>query len=262
MKKQLIWMLVSLFLAVAMSGCGPSLREYIGMSSSYSSKVTAKNVVTVDIGSTDTAASHSSGVFGMVGTAVNIAADVSAMAISGDQEARLRRIVDPAVIGALVSDGFDDAFADETHLEIAPNGSNPDLRVRLTVKRYGLWADSLLSPMNFFMEAQISIIYTPEMKEIYTNGVSLMREVSTVFSEIANALDATVTGTAYATVPRTRRTRDKLAAIDDAGRLVSGAANLTAFFGLTDEEISTIFQYMAYDTGVVISDRLMRAIYR
>ncbi|MBQ1926498.1 MAG: hypothetical protein II767_04840 [Proteobacteria bacterium] len=262
MKKQLCWLVVSLFLMVVLAGCGPSLKEYVGMSNNYNTKVTAKNGVVVDIGSTDTAASHAGGVFGLVGSAVNIAADVSAMAISSEQEARLHRIVDPAVIGALVSDGFSDAFADETHLVEIKDNSRPDLRIRLTVRRYGLWADSVLSPMNFFMEARISIIYEPEMKEIYSNGVSLMREVSSVFSDIANALDASVTGTAYATVPNTHRTYKSLAAIDDTGRLVSGAANLTAFFQLSDEEISAVFQYMAYDTGLLIAHDLTRAIYR
>ena len=262
MKKQLCWLVVSLFLMVLLAGCGPSLKEYVGMSENYNTRVTAKNGVVVDIGSTDTAASHSSGAMGFVGAAVNVAADVSAMAISSDQEARLRRIVDPAVIGALVADGFSESFADETHLIAIGDNGKPDLRIRLTVDRYGMWADSLFSPMNFFMEARISIVYTPEMKEVYSNGVSLMREVSSVFSDIANALDATVTGTAYATVPNTRSTRNTLAAIDDAGRLVSGVANLTAFFGLSDEEISAVFQYMAYDTGLLIAHDLTRAIYQ
>ncbi|MBQ9242362.1 MAG: hypothetical protein IJ165_03915 [Proteobacteria bacterium] len=262
MKKQLFWLVIGLFLMVAVAGCGPSLKEYVGMSSNYYSKVTAKSAVAVDIGSTDTAASHSGGVFGMIGTAVNIAADVSAMAISSEQEARLHQLVDPAVVGGLVSDGFNDAFADETHLEVAPDSATPDLRIRLTVRRYGLWADSLLSPMNFFVEAQISVIYTPEMKEIYSSGVSLMREVSNAFSDVANAVDAGVTGGVNASVPNVRRTRNALAAVNDTGRLVSGAANLTAFFELTDEEIRAVFEYMAYDTGVLISEKLTRAIYR
>ncbi|MBQ8035615.1 MAG: hypothetical protein IJ268_01355, partial [Proteobacteria bacterium] len=65
-----------------------------------------------------------------------------------------------------------------------------------------------------------------------------------------------------ASVPNVRRTRNALAAVNDTGRLVSGAANLTAFFELTDEEIRAVFEYMAYDTGVLISEKLTRAIYR
>ena len=155
--------------------------------------------------------------------------------------------------------GFDNGFTDATHLQVVPDSTNPDIRIMLNIRSYGIWAESLMSPMNFFVEADLKLVYTPEMKTVYSTGVSIMREVSSVLSSVAEAnveVSVEVTGNA-------RPNYNAVAAAHDAARLGAGVANLTAFFKMSDEEVTSAFYYMAVDAGSFIrSIRLRDALCR
>lgn len=260
MKKAVLLFIGALCMVLA-TGCGPSLKEYVGASQHYATKTVANGNVTVNIEGGNTM-SAGRGVFGAIGAAVNVATSVGATVINNEQRPRLQKIINPATIGSLVNSGFENGFSGSTHLTVVPEGQNPDLRILLTVEDYGIWSEDLLSPVKFFVEADIRIVHTQSMETIYRNGVSITQEVSNLFSEIANSSNVSVSVNVSGSVPRTRAAHTTMRAIGDVGRVVGGAANLTAFFELTDEEISVMFDYMAYEAGLLIADRLNASIYR
>lgn len=249
--KKLIVAFIGLFFLFTLSACGPSFRQYVSQCSTYSNDVSASGYVTVNIEPNKVADSNGLGAF------VNLATTIASIAISAEQRERLNRIIDPTTVAIAVSDGFEFGFHNETHLEPVDINAGPDLMLHIDVYKYGLWAHSLASPMEFFVEANISIIYTPENKRIYSNGVSYMRSASNVISEMANAthmhvyVNGHLSHTQYATIQ----------AINDVSRLARGAANLSAFLEMTDEEIIMVMDYLAYHTGFGIAYRLVKHIY-
>ena len=112
--------------------------------------------------------------------------------------------------------------------------------------------------MNFYVEADIRVIYTPEMETIYSNGATLMHSASDIISEMANAASMEI----YMSGHLSRREYATFNAINNVGHLAKGAANLAAFFKLTDQEIVAIFDYLAFDAGGTIGSQLVDAIYR
>ncbi len=252
--KRSIVVLLSILSLLIMTGCGPSLREYVAKSNTYSSKISSKASVQVNIESRPVVESRK-GKAALVGAAVNIATSVGAAAVGNEQKKRINRIVTTNEIMTLVAAGFDDGFADMTHLTIVEPTANPDLRVMMTVREYGLWAKSLLSPMNFYVEAEIKVVDTASMETVYTNGATIMREASSVFTQMAGTVSdgarflSHFTGSTTAVI------------VGSSANLVSGAANLTAFFKLSDQEVKAIFDYLAYDAGSVIAGDLTSAIY-
>ena len=246
-----------IFVLMLLTGCGPSLKEYVAQSSSYSSSTAAKTKVSVIIEPNDVVP-EGRGVMGSIGSAVNIASSVSAMAVSHEQEIRLQNLIHAENITAQVASGFDNSFANTTHLQIVDNSANPDLRVMMNVTGYGLWAQSILDPINFYIECEVQIIHTASMERIYSNTVYVRREASNLFSEISNSLGSSVTSSRAVRYSGLKTTY----AVDSVASLVSGAANLSAFFELTDEQIMGIFDYMAYDAGYSVASQLIDAIYR
>ncbi len=242
---------------MVMAGCGPSLKEYVAKSSNYYSQISSATRVSVVIESNDVVSDKRKGVLGAIGAAVNLASSVSAMAVSHEQQERLVRLINTNGIIGLVAKGFDDGFVGTTHLVAVNADQNPDLRISLKVRRFGLWSESMLSPINFYMEAEIRVVDSATMETIYSNGATIMREASTVFSNAAAIAGAIATDAAYIGGGMTAGT-----ITDNTSRLVGGAANLTAFFKLTDEDVVTIFNYMAYDAGLSLADNLTYAIYR
>ena len=256
--KKIICGFIALFCILILSGCGPSLKDYVRQSKSYNNRVAATTSATVNIESRNVVRTHGMGrTLGTMGTMVNTASKVAAAAISSEQRQRLNNIIVPENIGLATNDGFNTSFEGTTHIKAIDSDSNPDLRIMLTIKDYGLWAASLVDPIQFFVEAEIQVVYTPEMKTIYTNGVTLSSQVSNIVSDMANAatMDIYVSGhlsrTQYAT----------FGAINNAGRLARGAANLSAFFELTDEEIAVLFDYLSYEMGTTLGTHLVHAIY-
>lgn len=258
MKKTVILFLALLSMILA-TGCGPSLKEYVSMSQNYSTKTIASSSATVNIEGGNTMRSGR-GVFGAIGAAVNVATAVGATVINNEQRPRLQKIIDPATIGGLVNSGFTDGFTGSTHLQVVADNQNPDLRIILTVEDYGIWSEDLLSPVKFFVETDIRIVHTQTLETIYSSGVSITQEVSNLFADIAN--NTSVTVNVSGTVPRSRAGLTTVRAIGDAGRIIGGAANLTAFFELSDQEIAVMFDHMAYEAGLLIADRLNISIYR
>ncbi len=252
MKKNLVPFVCLLCLFV-MAGCGPSLKDYVAQSQNYYSNVSSRTTVSVNI-EPNRVVPEGRGVFGSIGAAVNTASAVGAIAVSHEQNERLQKLVYSDEITPLVASGFNEGFANATHLVIVDNSVNPDLRILITVEHYGLWAESILDPMKFYLECEIQIIHTPSMEKIYSNSVYVGREASNLFSEIAGDVSVTASGHVHGYTARH--------AVGDAATLVSGAANLTAFFELTDEQIQGIFEYMAYDAGYAIAKRLTDDIYR
>ena len=257
---RLIFVLLCALMSAALAGCGPYLRDYVAAANTYQSRVASTTSVSVDIEPNDVVRPTSNRTANILGGVLNVAASVGAAALSMDQTQRLQGLVDPKEVGTLLSGGFDEGFADATHLEIVDG--NADLRIFLTVNKYGLWAESLLSAMHFYVEAEIRIVDTASMKEIYASGVSVMREATDVCSEITAMLTSGVQAEVHGSVPYMRRTRVGLDTVDNVANLVSGAASLTAFLQLSDAAIQLIFRYLAFDAGVVIADKLVRAIYR
>lgn len=260
MKKTIV-LFLSVLAMVWATGCGPSLKEYVGQSQHYATKTVAKGNATVNIEGGNTMAAGR-GIFGQIGAAVNVATSIGATVVNNEQRPRLQRIIKAETIGSLVNSGFEDGFSGSTHLTVVPEGQNPDLRIMLTVQDYGIWSEDLLSPVKFFVETDIRIVHTPSMETIYSSGVSISQEVSNIFSEIANNANVSVSVNVSGSVPRTTTARTTMRAIGDVGRIVGGAANLTAFFELSDEEIATMFDYMAYEAGQLVAEKLNYHIYR
>lgn len=231
-------------------GCGPSLKEYVGQSQTYFSRISTTASPTVTIEGNNIVPQGRS-TLGRIGGLINTASAVTSVVLSSEQNDRIQKIVDPTVLATNVAYGFDSNFAGATHLQSRENATEGDIQIMMTIESYGLWSQSLTSPMNFFLEADIRIVYMPEMKTIYRNGVSLMREAANAFSKGAEALASNTT--IY------RHTR--LGTVTNVTALVSGAANLTAFFELTDEDIAGIFDYMAVDAGSYIANELVEVIY-
>ncbi len=253
MKKYLVLLLGLLALALT-TGCGPSLKEYVAQSNNYTSSITNTTTASVNI-EAKKVVHEGGGIFGAIGSAVNTASAVGSIAMNHEQGERLQKIIESEKIATLVSQGFNDGFTGQTHLQMmSADAGTPDLRIKLKVNRYGLWAENIADSIKFYVSANIEIIFTPEMKSIYDRDVVIQREAANVLSEMARAVEVEVEGG----VPN-RRTMN---AIEDAGNLINGAANLTAFFELTDEQIVDIFDYMAYDAGLTIADRLNKDIYR
>ena len=254
--------IVFLFVMIGISGCGPSLKEYVAASSHYATRVSATSNITVNIDNKRGVRRTDNKVANVLGSVVNVATTVGAAALSSEQEQRLYPLIQPTEMASLVKDGFEEGFGGATHLMGVDTTQNPDLRIHLTLDRYGIWAESLLSSMNFYVEARIEVIDSASMTTIYTNGVSLMRSASDMVSDITQSVNAGVQAEVNRAVPRVRKTRVALDTVHNVGNLVSGAMNLTAFMKLSDEEIQAIFQYMAFDAGVMISDSLTQAIYQ
>ncbi|MBO4351155.1 MAG: hypothetical protein J6A01_09460 [Proteobacteria bacterium] len=237
--KKAILSCIGLLCILIMTGCGPTLKDYVRQSNNYSNQVKTTTNASVNI--EESGVVRGIGKLGTVGAIVNTASNVATSALSNDQAARLNRLIEPQKVGASMADGFNHNFEGTTHLKVVGNDANPDLRIMLTVTSYGLWAESLVSTMKFFVEAEIRVVYAPEMKTIYTNGATLSRDASNIISQMANA----VAGSGLNVLS-----------------LAKGAANLAALFEMTDEEIVTIFDYLSYDSGLVIATQLVDEIYR
>ncbi|MBQ9393901.1 MAG: hypothetical protein IJU23_00055 [Proteobacteria bacterium] len=253
MKKTLMLFVAVLSLAI-MSGCGPSFKEYVGMSSTYTDSITNHTTVSVTI-EPNNVVHEGPGIFGTIGAVVNTASAIGGAVVEQQQEARLQQLIYSDDVSNLVANGFNDGFVQATHLQFVDVSANPDLRINLTVRKYGLWAENVLSAMNFYVDCDVEVIYTPELRRIYRNNVIVQREVANVFSEISSNVHVEVSGGG-------RDAHIAMGAINDTARLVNGAANLTAFFELTDEQIQQIFAYMAYDAGLYVAEQLKYAIYR
>lgn len=253
MKNTLI-LLSAVFCMAIMSGCGPSFKEYVAMSSTYTDAINNHTSVSVTI-EPGNVVHEGPGIFGTIGAVVNTASAIGGAVVEQQQEARLQQLIYSEDVSNLVANGFNDGFVQATHLQFVDPSANPDLRINITVRKYGLWAQSLMSAMNFYVDCDVEVIYTPELRRIYRNNVIVQREVASVFSEISRNVSVEVSGGG-------RDARIAVGAINDAARLVNGAANLTAFFELTDEQIQQIFAYMAYDSGLYVAEQLRYAIYR
>lgn len=247
-----------LFVASVAVGCGPTLGEYVAKSATYRSTIATTASVTVDIEAGDVVSGGGRGTFGAISSVLNTAAAVGAMALSADQNKRLQRLINSTKMAQNVAAGFDRGFVGATHLQSVMDASNPDLRIMLQISEYGLWAESIMSPMKFYIVADLRVVYTPEMTTVYRNGVSIMREVDDMLSEIAKtagtatALTVSMAGAGYGAARVTQ----------DVSRLIAGAANLTAFFKMTDAEIKLAFDYMATDAGAFVANQLVSDIYQ
>ncbi len=250
MKKTSIFLFLLLSMLL-MTACGPSLKEYVAMSSNYYSSVNAHNAVSVEIETKGSSHSFSSNVGSSVGAALNLAANVGAVTVSQQQTKRLQSLVKLSDMASLVAQGFDDGFIDTTHMTSVDKNANPDIRIMITLKNHGLWAESMLSKMHFYVEVDLSVIYMPEMKTIYSNGMTMMRDVSTIFTDIADVADRVHVRAPGATP----------IIVGGATHLLSGAANITAFFQLSDKDIMTALQVMAYDAGNQLANELVHDIY-
>lgn len=248
--KRLGLLAVGLLSMLIMSGCGPTLKEYVAMSSTYYSNVTSRSQASVNIEGN----ARSAGLFGRIGgAAVSVVSGIAASTVSSQQTARLQSISDSREIAQLVTSGFDEGFGNATNMAYAESRMQPDMRINIMIQNYGLWADSLLSPLHFYVEAQIEMIYMPEMKSVYSNGMTLSREVSNVITELAHTTNSALGFSNYSA---------KGIITNNVTRMVAGAASLKEFFDMSDEEIVAILQLMAYDTGSALAGQLTRNIYR
>lgn len=255
--KKMIGMAFSLSVVAMTAACGPSLGEYVGRSATYHSMISTNASVSVNIEPNNVTASRH-GTMGAISSVINSVGAIGAIALSADQQLRLQNVVSPHAMAQNVAMGFDSGFTGSTHLQVVPPDANPDIRIMLNIDSYGIWAESLTSPMNFFVEAELTVVFTPEMRTVYSSGVSIVREVGSALNaagQIAAEVSASVAGQA------TQSYRTALAVYDVAS-LGAGVANLTAFLQMSDAELSSAFYYMAVDAGAYIANQLVRNIYR
>ena len=252
------------FIACLLCGCGPTLKEYIGMSNNYVSQLSTVSSPNVTIGDKDSASSNGSFVGGIIASTVNTVSNVAGYAVAREQEERLRGIVNPSAIADIMVSGFNDGFANKTHLVYVQPDARPDLRVFLSVEDFGLYAESMLSTMNFYLISDIKLIYTPKLETIYHKKLSVQREASSVISDIMN-LSVDAIQQMAATHPfmfHIYGFRQKMVDVSNVVDIVAGIVSMKAFFDLTDEDLAVIFEYMAYDAGQSTSIRLVDDIYR
>lgn len=256
--KKMIGMAFSLSVVAMTAACGPSLGEYVGRSATYHSMISTNASVSVNIEPNDVTSSRHSGTLGIISSVVNTAGAIGALALSADQQLRLQNVVSPHAMAQNVAMGFDSGFTGSTHLQVVPPDANPDIRIMLNIDSYGIWAESLTSPMNFFVEAELTVVFTPEMRTVYSSGVSIVREVGSALNaagQIAANVSANVAGQAT-------QSYHTAVAVYDVASLGAGVANLAAFLQMSDAELSSAFYYMAVDAGAYIANQLVRNIYR
>lgn len=222
---------------IVMTGCGPSLKDYVKKSNNYVNHVMTSTGATVNI--EESGIVRGLGKLSTVGAVANAISGVATTALSSDQGQRLNRLIAPDKVAVSMSEGFNHNFAGMTHLQVVEDTAHPDLRIKLTVIDYGLYSKSLLSPMQFFVEAEVQVIYAPEMKTIYTNGATISRDASDIVSQMTNAVAGSF----------------------NVLQLASGAANLAALLKMSDEEIVAIFDYLSFDSGAAIAHQLVNEIY-
>ena len=262
MKKLTIALLMSAVLASA-SGCGPTVKNYFASSNNYWSKTSTTAYATVTI-ENDTGMKSDKGAMGAIAKSVKIASSIAGSVIEQDQGNRMHRIINPNDIAEMVTVGFDENFSGNTHIQHVAQNQSPDLRIFLDVVDYGLYARSAIDAMQFYVAADVKVVYAPELVTIYTRQATVSRTASDVASDIVNMSKAKYeAATDYPDfLIRLAGLRDKLNAMGDVVNIASGVANMAAFFKLTDKDIVTIFQYMAYDAGHVIANELVEAIYQ
>ena len=252
--------------AFVLMSCGTSVRmtmkDYVAKSQNYWSKTATNAYASVTIDG-DTGLKSNTGVYGAIATTVNIANSVAASAIEQEQGDRLHRIINPLDVADMVTAGFDENFVGNTHLQVVADNQTPDLRIFLDVVDYGLYARSAMDAMQFYVAANIRVVYAPELTTIYSHSITASRTASDLVADIVNMTQMTVES--VTNIPefmvRIYGLREKLNAISDVVSIASGIANMSAFFQLTDDDIVTMFQYMSYDAGHVIASDLVRAIY-
>lgn len=261
--RSLFWLFCLCFTMCLMTGCGPTLKEYVAKSNNYVSQLSTVSSPNVTIGDKKSG-SDSGGVWGAIVSTVNTATSVAGYAVAREQEARLRNIVNPSSIADIMACGFNDNFIDKTHLVYVNADARPDLRVFLSVEDFGLYAESMLSAMNFYLYADIKIVYTPELETIYHRKLVVEREASSVVSEMMNLSNDALQRLAadHAFMLHIIGFREKMRLVGDVVSIAAGIASMQAFFDMTDEDVAVIFEYMAYDAGQTTSMRLVDDIYR
>ena len=252
--------------AFVIMGCGSTIqmtmKDYVAKSQNYWSKTSTNAYASVTIDD-DTGLKSNTGVYGAIATTVNIANSVAASAIEHDQGDRLHRIINPLDVADMVTVGFDENFVGNTHLRLTSDNQTPDLRIFLDVVDYGLYARSAMDAMQFYVAANIRVVYAPELTTIYNHSITASRTASDLAADIVNMAHMTVDSITNIPelVVKLAGLREKLNALSDVVSIASGIASMSAFFQLTDDDIVTMFQYMSYDAGHAIASDLVRAIY-
>jgi len=226
-------LLIGLFIGLISMGCGPSLKEHFAQAQSYSSSVAATTKVDVWIEAEQIPGGRSRGTMGAVISTVNTVSAVATYAIGADQKARLQGLINPANLAANVDASFDETFVARMQIPTVESGEPTDIRIMMTVVRYGLFSESLAAPMIFYIATDVNVVHVASMTTIYQDHIVIQRTASDF--------------------PRLNSI---------AGGIAGAAFNLTKFFELTDEQVVEIFDMMASDAGTVLAMRLAEAIYR
>lgn len=211
-----------MFAALILSACGPSFSEYMRNVRTSQVNSNIKRSPEVVIGSTDVGGGF--GTFGLVTSGISLAGDIAASAVSMEQQKRLQTIISPEMLVDQIHNAFSSQFSGSTGIPVVSYSEHSDIRIVITVPSFGIYASSITSPYNFFMNADVSVVYLPENKRIYDRQVFLERSLGDLdmYGSIASVA-------------------------------ISGALNLSAFFTLSDPQIVEIFNYLAVELGNTIA---------
>lgn len=217
---------ILLLLAVALMGCGPSLQEYFSKANNYYSNVSTSARVSVSIAPLEVSGGNTVTKTGKVIAGVNIASAIATSAVSSEQQKRLQSVIKSDKVASQIKSSFNSSFTSQTQLPVVQT-SNPDIRILLTVRGYGLNAETSGSEMYFFLDTQVKVIDVASTTTLYDENLDVWYPVSQ-FASGGNV------GTVY---------------------------NLVSFFLLSDNEIQAVFDQLAETAGIEIANALVTEIY-
>ena len=217
---------ILLLLAVALMGCGPSLQEYFAKANNYYSNVSTTARVSVSIAPPRVSGGNSVTTTGKAIAGVNFASAIAASAVSSEQQKRLQTLIQSDKVAVQIKDSFNESFTAQTQLPVVET-SNPDVRILLTVRDYGLNAKTSGSEMYFFLDTQVKVIDVASTTTLYD-------EVLNVWYPVSQFASGGNVGTVY---------------------------NLVSFFLLGDNEIQAVFDQLAQTAGIEIANALIKEIY-
>ncbi len=159
---------------------------------------------------------------------IRVITDVATVGFSIEMRQRLIKALDGVDLAVALSETFEQQLTPSFGTALVGDINAPhDTEIQITVNDYGLEAASIADPVYYFFNADVRMMYVSENKLIW--------EYTTTISERLKPVH--LTG-------------------DGGAALVGTAINFSALKDMTDEQLTTVFDNLARNAGVVIVDQM------
>ena len=148
--------------------------------------------------------------------AVGQLAGAASFGLTIELQQRLQKVVDVEGVATLVSDSFTQELTPSFGFSYEDEPQDADTRIVIDIEAFGFEASSIESPLYYFVEADVSMVYNPENKLIWEYSTTLRQPIN------ENHF---------------------------FGGAVGSATNIGAVAGLTDDEIVEVFNDLATYAG-------------